>query len=272
VQGGLLVVKVGGRVLASNLDSVVGDVVDLWRGGLRVVLVHGGGDVVTEYSRRMGVEPRFVVSPEGVRSRYTSLEELEVYVMVMAGRLNKWIVSKIVGLGGRAVGVTGADGPTLVAERRKRIIVVDERGRRRVVEGGYTGRIVRVETGLLNRLLEENYVVVVAPVAVDSDGTLLNVDGDQAALKIAAAIKADKVILLTDVEGLVVDGGIVRELTAQEAKSILPKIGPGMNRKMIEAVEAVEGGVREILIANGLLENPVKKALENPGTRIAGNP
>jgi acetylglutamate/LysW-gamma-L-alpha-aminoadipate kinase len=141
-----------------------------------------------------------------------------------------------------------------------------------VVEGGYTGRIVRVETGLLDRLLEDNYIVVVAPVAVDSDGTLLNVDGDQAALKIATAIKADKVMLLTDVEGLVVDGSIVRELTAQEARSILPKIGPGMNRKIIEAVEAVEGGVREVLIANGLLENPVKKALENPGTRIIGNP
>ncbi len=264
----LLVVKVGGRVLSSNLDSVVGDVVDLWRGGWRIVLVHGGGDVVTEYSRRMGVEPRFVVSPEGVRSRYTSLEELEVYVMVMAGKLNKEIVSRIVKLGGRVVGITGADGPTLVAERRKRIIIVDERGRRRVVEGGFTGRIVRVETSLLERLLSENYIIVVAPIAVDGEGTLLNVDGDQVALKIAAALKAGKTILLTDVEGLVVDGVLVRELTVEEARNLLPKIGPGMNRKIIEAMEAIERGAPEVVISTGLQENPVKKALENPGTRI----
>lgn len=128
-----MVVKVGGRVLLSNLNSVVSDILGLWRDGWKVVLVHGGGDVVTEYSRRFGVEPRFVMSPEGVRSRYTSLEELEVYIMVMAGKLNKEIVSKIIGLGGRAVGIAGADGPTLVAERRRKIVVVDERGRRRVL-------------------------------------------------------------------------------------------------------------------------------------------
>lgn len=266
---GLLVVKVGGRVLLSNLNSVVSDILGLWRDGWKVVLVHGGGDVVTEYSRRFGVEPRFVMSPEGVRSRYTSLEELEVYIMVMAGKLNKEIVSKIIGLGGRAVGIAGADGPTLVAERRRKIVVVDERGRRRVIEGGYTGRIVKVEVGLLERLLSEGYIAVVAPIAVDNEGTLLNVDGDQATLKIAAAIKASKTILLTDVEGLLVDGSIVRKLTPEEARNILPKIGPGMNRKILEAIEAVEEGASEVIIAMGLTENPVRKALENPGTRIA---
>lgn len=264
----MIVVKVGGRLIRSNLEAILSDIVKLWRSGLDIILVHGGGDIVTEYSRRMGVEPRFVVSPSGVRSRYTSLEELEVYVMVMAGKLNKEIVAKINSLGGEAVGVTGADGPTLIAERRKKILVVDERGRKRVIDGGYTGRIVRVNTRLLEKLISEKYVVVVAPLAVDEEGTLLNVDGDQAALKIASTMKVSRVLILTDVEGLIVNGNLVREVTLEEARSILPTVGPGMNRKLVEAIDALEKGVEEVIVTSGLGESPVTRALENPGTRI----
>jgi len=265
-----LVVKVGGRVLKSGVESVLRDLVELWRAGEKIILVHGGGDIVTEYSRRMGVEPKFVISPGGVRSRYTSLEELEVYVMVMAGKVNKEIVAKLNAMKCRAIGISGADGPTIVAERKKRIIVVDERGRKRVIEGGYTGRIVRVETQLLNQLLSNNYLAVVAPIAIDDEGTLLNVDGDQAALKIATSMKAGKVVILTDVEGLMVDGELIKEIKVGEARELIPRIGPGMNRKIIEAVEAVEAGVGEVIIASGLHENPVTRALANQGTRITG--
>lgn len=261
-------VKIGGRLLNSNLDAILSDIISLWRSGERVVLVHGGGDLVTEYSRRMGIEPKFVVSPSGIKSRYTSLEELEVYVMVMAGRVNKWIVARINGMGGRAIGITGADGPTLLAERRKRIVIVDERGRRRIVEGGYTGRIVSVNTELLGELLRLNYVVVVAPIAVDEEGTLLNVDGDQTALKLATALKAPRVVVLTDVEGLIVNGRVVEKLSIREAREILPMIGPGMNRKIIEAIEALESGVEEVIISSGLTSNPVRDAIAGRGTRI----
>ncbi len=262
----VIVIKVGGRVLSSNLNEVLGDVVDLWRSGWKILMVHGGGDTVTEYSRRLGIEPKFLISPEGIRSRYTTLEELEVYTMVMAGKINKEIVSKIIGLGGRAIGITGADGPILIAERRKKIIIVDERGRRRVIEGGYTGKIIEVNTGLLERLLD--HIIVIAPIAVDREGTLLNVDGDQATLKIASTIKLQKTIILTDTEGLIIEGKPVRKLTVEEAKNILPKIGPGMNRKIVEAIEAIEKGTPQIIISTGLIQKPIKKALENPGTII----
>ncbi|MEM1873721.1 MAG: [LysW]-aminoadipate/[LysW]-glutamate kinase, partial [Acidilobaceae archaeon] len=227
-----------------------------------IVVVHGGGDIVSEYSKRMGVEPQIVVSPSGVRSRYTSREELEVYVMTMAGKINKEMVSRLVARGVRAVGVSGADGPTLLAERKERIIVVDERGRRRVLEGGYTGRIESVDASLLSSLIEKGYLVVVAPIAVSREGVLLNVDGDQAASRIAASLKASKLIALSDVDGLILEGSLVERVRVEELRSLLPRVGPGMNRKLLHVVEALEAGVGEAVIASGLGEKPVSRALE----------
>ncbi|MDM7275277.1 MAG: [LysW]-aminoadipate/[LysW]-glutamate kinase [Thermoprotei archaeon] len=264
----MIVVKVGGRVLKANIRAVAEDIVSLWRKGYEVVLVHGGGDVVTEYSTRMGVNPVFILSPEGVRSRYTTLEELEVYIMVMAGKINKSIVSALESFGGRAVGISGVDGPTLIAERKKKIVIVDERGRRRVIEGGYTGRIVNVDINLLKLLTENKYIPVIAPIALGEDGTPLNVDGDQAALKIAEALKVDTAIILTDVGGLIVEGEIVREVGIGELDTLIHKVGAGMNRKLLQAREAIIRGVKAVAISSGLGPQPVTRAIENAGTII----
>lgn len=263
----VIVVKVGGRVLSNSIDSVVKDLAELSR-EKRIVLIHGGGDIVSEVSKRLGIEPRFVMSPEGIRSRYTDERELEVYVMVMAGKINKLIVSKFRALGCRAVGITGADGPTLLAERKKRIVIVDERGRRRVIDGGYTGRVISVETELINILLDRNYIVVVAPIAIDNEGVLLNVDGDQAAYTIASALKAEELVVLTDVDGVIIDNNIVKEIRTSEIDKIVEKIGPGMNRKVIMAEKALEEGVGKIIIAQGNIDAPVTNALKGRGTSI----
>lgn len=261
------IVKAGGRVIDKNLDNVVKDLVELGKKE-KVVFVHGGGDAVTEMCLRLGVEPKFVVSPEGIRSRYTDARELEVYVMVMAGKLNKTIVSKMVALGAAAVGLSGADGSMLLAERKKRIVIVDERGRKRVIEGGYTGRITRVNVDLLSSLLSLGYVVVVSPIAVDAEGVLLNVDGDQAAYAIATSLKADRLLFLTDVEGVIVDGVLIREMKCNEVEGILERIGAGMNRKLMLAAKAVEEGVGEAIISSGLLERPISEALQGRGSVV----
>ena len=232
----------------------------------KVVLIHGGGDVVTEYSRRLGIEPRFVTSPSGVRSRYTSKEELEVYVMVMAGKLNKEVVAELTSLGVKAVGLSGADGAVLLAERKKRIIIVDERGRKRVIEGGYTGKVVGVNAELLNELLSMGYVVVVAPLAIDSEGTLLNVDGDQAACAIATALKAKELVMLTDVDGVLIGGEVVKEIRVSEVDELVRKVGFGMNRKLLMVKEALKSGVGKVVISSGLVSEPVTHALSGGGT------
>jgi acetylglutamate/LysW-gamma-L-alpha-aminoadipate kinase len=263
-----VVVKVGGRALAKNLDGILADVADIAKME-KVIIVHGGGDEVTEMCKRLGIEPKFVMSPEGIRSRYTDKNELEVYVMVMAGKINKLIVTKLNMLGVKAVGISGADGPTLIAERKKRIVIVDERGRKRVIDGGYTGRITHVEVRLLQTLLDSGYTAVVAPIAIDlSEGAMLNVDGDQAAYAIATAVKASNLIILTDVEGVIINGRVVDRIDASKVDEVLKHVGPGMNRKVMLGSKAVLEGVKKVIIASGVIEKPITRALNGFGTVI----
>lgn len=263
-----IVVKAGGRALEANMQAILADVTKCASKGL--VFVHGGGDVVTRFSERLGVTPRFVVSPGGIRSRYTSAEEMEIYTMVMAGKLNKEIVALLNKLGAKAVGLSGADGPTLLAERKRRLIVVDERGRKVAIEGGYTGKIVKVETALLASLLGAGYVVALSPIAYGREGELLNVDADQAAVSVAEAIKAECLVLLTDVEGVIFEGRLLERLTPEEAEELALKLGPGMNRKLLLAARAVKGGVKRVVISSGLGKEPLLNALRGSGTVIAG--
>ncbi len=264
----MIVVKAGGRVLEKNLENILRGIALRSSKGLRIIFVHGGGDVVSHYERLMGIEPRFVVSPQGIRSRYTDERELEVYVMVMAGKLNKEIVTRLQSHGVRAIGVSGADGGFLKAERKKRIVIVDERGRRRVIPGGYTGRIREVDTAAVGKLLDEGFVVVVSPIALGSEYELLNVDADQAAARIAEAFKAEKLLILTDVDGVIVDGEVVREIKPSDLERIKPKLGVGMNRKVLMCSEAVNNGVGEAIISSGLLEDPLIALEKDLGTRI----
>ncbi len=268
----LIVVKAGGRALMNNMDNILDSIAWAVKAGHRVVFVHGGGDMVTEYSKRLGVEPRFVVSPQGVRSRYTTREELEVFVMALGGLLNKNIAVGLASRGIRPVGLTGVDGFALLGKRKKRIVVLDEKtGRRRVIPGGYTGRIVAVNRDLLYTLLRDGYTPVLAPIAYDpEEATLLNVDGDQAAAAVAGALDADTLAILTDVEGLILGGEVVRKLTASEALDLVEKgrIGAGMNRKLIEITRALEKGVKYAVITSASKPNPLEAALRGEGTVI----
>jgi acetylglutamate/LysW-gamma-L-alpha-aminoadipate kinase len=187
--------------------------------------------------------------------------------MVMSGKINKEIVTTLQRVGIPAVGLSGVDGGLIRAERKKRLIIVDERGRKRIIDGGYTGKIKYVDAALLNLLLR-NYLPVISPVALGDEYELLNVDGDRAAAYVAGSVKADKVIFLTDVQGLILDGRLVEKISAAEAKNLLPKIGFGMEKKVLAAVEAVEMGVKESVIASGLSESPISTALKGEGCTV----
>jgi len=260
----MIVVKAGGRVIKNNLDKLIESLANL---NENAIFVHGGGDQVSETSKRLGIEPVFVTSPEGIRSRYTTKEELEVFIMVMS-LISRQIVSKLSDKK-KAIALTGADGSTVVAERKKKIIVIDERGRKRMIDGGFTGKIKEVNASLILDLLKNLNLLVFAPLAYDpSEKTLLNVDGDQMAFAIATAIKADALILLSDVDGVLVDGKVVRNLNKDNAKELSKKIGPGMNRKLLMGAEAIENGVKKVIISSGLVEDPISNALKSNGTVI----
>ncbi len=269
MQQKTFVVKIGGSILKSGFpESFLKDLKSLYEHD-KVVLVHGGADLVTQTAKAMGKEQKFIVSPDGMRSRYTDKETMEVYTMVMAGKINKQLVAWLQSYGIRAVGVSGVDGFLLRAIRKKKLIVLDERGRKIAIDGGYTGKIEAVNKEFLEALLNLRYLPVVAPIAMDDEYQLLNVDSDRAAAYIAGALKADAIIICTDVEGVIIEETVRRKMSVEEAKKNLEVIGHGMKKKVYAAVEALQMGVKEVVITSGLKEEPMTQALNHEvGTLI----
>lgn len=266
----LIVAKAGGRVLESGMPPEVAEDIREVVKGNSFVFVHGGGIEVTELAKKLGKEQRFVISPEGFRSRYTDRETMDIFTMVMAGKLNKQVVLMLASKGVNAIGLSGLDGCLIKAERKKRLIVINEKGRKQVIDGGYTGSINEVNAKLLNLLLNSGYVPVISPIAMSEEFEPLNVDGDRVAAKTAAALKADILVLLTDVEGVALEGKTVSRLGLNETKEILPKIGPGMITKLQAATEALENGVKEVVIASGQRQRPISSAINHEvGTVIS---
>jgi [amino group carrier protein]-L-2-aminoadipate 6-kinase len=181
--------------------------------------------------------------------------------MVMSGKINKAIVGMLVRQGINAVGIAGIDGGVLKADRKKKLLVVNEKGRKMIIDGGYTGKINAVDPALIYNLVDNGFVPVISPIALSEEFDFLNVDGDRAAGYVAGSIKADKVIFMTNVNGLMLNEKLVTSMTLNQAKEALPKIGFGMEKKVLACIEALEMGVKEVIIASGQVENPLSTAM-----------
>jgi acetylglutamate/LysW-gamma-L-alpha-aminoadipate kinase len=256
----MITIKIGGSVVDNLHPTTISDIKKIVEQE-GVVLVHGGGKEVTKVSKELGKEPKFVVSPGGIKSRYTDKETAEIFTMVMSGKINKTIVCMLQKNGINAIGLSGIDGKIIQAERKKKLLIVNEKGRKQAIDGGYTGKITNVNASLLKSLLEQGYTPVISPIAISEEFDCLNVDGDRAAAYVAGKIQSDKVLFLTNVDGLLMDEKLVKSLTLDEAKAIIPKIGFGMEKKILAATEALDMGVKEALIANGQRENPISAAI-----------
>jgi [amino group carrier protein]-L-2-aminoadipate/L-glutamate 6-kinase len=171
----------------------------------------------------------------------------------------------------RAVGISGIDDNMLKAVRKTKLTVLNEKGRKMIIEGGYTGKINSVETSLLNTLTERGFVPVVSPIAMSEEYEFLNVDGDRAAAYIAGNLKADKVIFLTNVNGLHLEDKLVKKLTRDEAKEQLPKIGFGMEKKILASTEALLIGAKEVIISSGKISNPITSAINHTNCTVISN-
>ena len=256
----MITIKIGGSVVDDLHPSTISDMKKIVeQEGL--ILVHGGGKEVTKITEKLGKQPKFIVSPSGIKSRYTDKETAEIFTMVMSGKINKRIVRMLQKNGINAVGLSGIDGKVLQAERKKKLLIVNEKGRKQAIDGGYTGKITNVNSAFIKSLLEQGYTPVIAPVALSEEFDFLNVDGDRAAAYVAGKVQTDKVLFLTNVDGLLMDDKLVENLTLAEAKEIRPKIGFGMEKKILAATEALDMGVSEALIANGQKENPISSAI-----------
>ncbi|HEY7110443.1 MAG TPA: [LysW]-aminoadipate/[LysW]-glutamate kinase [Nitrososphaeraceae archaeon] len=260
VDPGMIVVKFGGSILNDLHESTIKDLCKISMGE-KLLMVHGGGNEVTSIATKLGKEQRFIVSPGGIRSRYTDKETAEIYTMVMSGKINKLIVKMLIKEGLNAVGLSGIDDHVLVAIRKNKLAILNEKGRKMLIDGGYTGKIKQVRIELLTLLLDQGYTPVISPVALSEEFDFLNVDGDRAAAYIAGGLNADKVIFLTNVNGLYMDDKLVQRISMEDARSILPKIGFGMEKKVLACTEALTLGAKEAIISSANVSEPISSAL-----------
>jgi len=263
----MITIKIGGSVVDDLHASTISDIKKV-ASKEGVILVHGGGKEVTKLAEKLGKEQKFVVSPSGIKSRYTDRETAEIFTMVMSGKINKSIVRMLEKNGIDAVGISGIDAKVLQAERKKKLIIINEKGRKQSIDGGYTGKIINVNAKFILQLLEQGYMPVISPIAISEEFEFLNVDGDRAAAFVAGKTKSDKVLFLTNVDGLLLNEKLVTSLTLTEAKEIRPKIGFGMEKKVLAATEALELGVSEALIANGSREKPISSAIAHDSCTV----
>ncbi len=266
----MITIKIGGSVVDNLHPTTISDIKKVAEQE-GIILVHGGGKEVTKVSKQLGKEPKFVTSPSGIKSRYTDKETIEIFTMVMSGRINKSIVRMLQKNGINAIGLSGVDAKIIQAERKKKLLIINEKGRKQAIDGGYTGKISHVNASFIRTLLDQGLTPVISPIAISEESEFLNVDGDRAAAYVAGALKADKVIFVTDVDGLLIDKKLVPKLSLAEAKEIRPKIGPGMEKKILAATEALDMGVKEALIGNGMRENPISSAIAHDHCTVIRN-
>jgi acetylglutamate kinase len=237
MEGGLIVVKIGGSTLGSH-DTTLEDVALLHAEGRRIVIVHGGGDLVSRWLQTHGVETRFL---SGLR--VTEADTLDVVVAVLAGLVNKRLVAQLNALEARAVGLSGADGGLLRARRAR-------------PELGFVGEITTVERTLLQALLDGGCLPVIAPVALEDEagavsGQLLNVNADTVAGDIAHRMGAAALVFLTDVAGVLdSQGRLIEKLLPSDARALVAAgtIAGGMMPKMEAALIAAAGGTRTVVL------------------------
>ena len=243
--GKIVVIKYGGSSMMSEdlKDSFLQDVVLLKYTGMKPVLVHGGGPEINILMERLDMKPVF---KDGFR--VTDEKTMEVVEMVLAGKINKDIVSKINSKGGSAIGLCGKDGNLLVAEKDL------SRG-----DIGFVGRIVKVNAELLKSIIDSGFIPVIAPIASDEEGIDYNVNADNAAAEIASALKAEKLIYLTDVDGVMRNGELLPLMDLKMAKEILRDgtLKGGMIPKVEYSISAMEKGVKTVHIINGTITHAV---------------
>ncbi|MEV5509374.1 [LysW]-aminoadipate kinase [Streptomyces orinoci] len=261
-------VKVGGA-LDEEMTRACADIRQLAGQGCSVVVVHGGGAEADRLTGELGRTTRYLTASDGRRSRYTDAAALDALTMAMLGRVKPALVGALSAAGVPAVGLSGADGG-LVTARRNRPARVRVDGREQVVRDDLSGRIGAVDPRLLLTLLDGGFVPVVSPPALDPATGLLNVDADRLAARLAVALEADWLIILSNVPGLLRDPGdpasLVTELPAGQLPYYTGLAGGRMKVKLRSAGEAYLAGVARVVLADGRLPSPVLAARAGAGT------
>lgn len=261
--GKIVVVKYGGNAMINEelKQQVMEDIVLLWLIGVKVVLVHGGGPEISELMSRLGKKPEFV---DGLR--VTDKETVDIVQMVLAGKVNKTLVNLIESKGGKAMGISGMDGRLIEAKMKNEKL-------------GYVGAITNINIAPVNDLLEKGYIPIISTVGCDREGNSYNINGDTAAAHIAGALGAERLIMMTDIAGLLRDkddpSTLIPEVTIPEAKKLFDEgiISGGMIPKVDCCIEAINEGVKTVIIMDGRVPHSILMELltdEGAGTMVTG--
>lgn len=264
-SGRAIVVKFGGHAMGDPalFESFASDMALLKQVGTNPLVVHGGGPQIGRMLKRLAIESEFV---DGLR--VTDAATVEIVEMVLAGSINKSIAAAIVAAGGRAVGVSGKDANLIRAEKLSRTRTDPESNIERVLDLGFVGEPSEVDTGLLEALTAAGFIPVIAPVGLGPDGRTYNINADTAAGAIAGAANASRMLMLTDVEGVLDrSGSLIPELTVAEARALIADgtVSGGMIPKVETCVEAVERGAGGAVILDGRAPHAVLLELFTPG-------
>ena len=261
--GKIVVVKYGGNAMVNEQlkQQVMEDIVLLWLIGVKVVLVHGGGPEISQTMKALGKEAVFV---DGLR--VTDRETVDIVQMVLAGKINKTLVNLLEMKGGLAMGLSGMDGRLIEAE------IKDERL-------GYVGEITHINIKPVTDLLEKGYIPVISTLGCDREGNAYNINGDTAAARVAGALEAERLIMLSDIPGVLRDkddpSSLIPEMTILEAAKLRDQgvISGGMIPKMECCVEAIRRGVKKVIIMDGRVPHSILMELltaEGAGTMVRG--
>lgn len=262
-NGKIVVVKYGGNAMIDeNLKmQVMEDVALLWLIGVKIVLVHGGGPEISELMEKLGKKAQFI---DGLR--VTDKETVDIAQMVLAGKVNKTLVNLIESKGGRAMGISGMDGRLIEAT------VKDERL-------GYVGKITKVNIEPVMDLLEKNYIPVISTIGCDREGNSYNINGDTAAAFIAGALGAERLIMMTDIAGVLRDrddpDSLIHYVSVKEAEELKKQgiVSGGMIPKVDCCIEAINEGVKNVVIMDGRVPHSILMELltdEGAGTMVTG--
>ncbi|MBP5610959.1 MAG: acetylglutamate kinase [Clostridia bacterium] len=263
-NGKTIVVKYGGNAMIDDAlkAQVMEDVVLLSLIGVKVVLVHGGGPEINGLMEKLGKKPEFV---DGLR--VTDAETMDIVQMVLAGKVNKTLVNMLENKGGRAVGLSGMDGRLIEAAQKDPRL-------------GYVGEVVKIHPAPITDLLEKGYIPVVSTIGCDRAGNAYNVNGDTAAAYIAGSLGAERMLLMTDIAGILRDkddpASLISEITVDEAAALREQgvISGGMIPKVDCCVKAIKAGVKRVVIMDGRIPHSILMELltdEGAGTMVKPN-
>ncbi len=258
----IIVVKYGGNAMINEdlKEAVMGDIVLLSLVGVKVVLVHGGGPEITDMLARVGKKTEFV---NGLR--VTDKETVDIVQMVLAGKINKNLVNHLENIGGKSIGLCGTDGHLIEAKQLDTKL-------------GYVGEVTNVNVEPITDLLDRGYIPVVSTIGCDKEGNIYNINADTAAAKIASELRAESLISMTDISGILRDkddpSSLISKITTEEAPKLIENgtINGGMIPKVECCIEAIENGVKKVFIIDGTVPHAIVIELltdEGIGTMFA---